>query len=175
MSTPRRSSISTLDNFRQLGNDIRRVALEAFRSFASLCSADQEGQYVTTPSDVDQTITQIETQVEVMRQDFQYDEANAFDKLLIEQILVAWVQWYVASWLLDGQLAQNRTWRENQYFTQRYQQCQSRLTRSIDQLAKLRMIHPSRLMLETQADRDARAERLRIHNQSLLGFSYCED
>ncbi len=146
--------------FRKLGEDIRRIAVEALRGIPD--SDQDDGPSVTLTCDIDQTIAEIETHVEALRKDFQYDDANPFDKLLIEQILVAWVQWYVASWLLDGQLAQKRSWRENQYFTHRHQLCQTRLTRAIDQLARLRLIHPNRLRLETQADRDAKAERLRL-------------
>lgn len=148
--------------FKQLGENIRRVAIEALRGIPKPENA--EGPTVTLTCNIDQTIADIDAHVEALRRDFQYDEANPFDKLLIEQILVAWVQWYVASWLLDGQLAQSRSWRENQYFIQRYELCQSRLTRAIDQLARIRLINPKRLRLETQEDRDAKAERLRLLN-----------
>ncbi len=138
--------------FKQLGEDLRHIAVEALRGIPSPDSLPYGQPKVTVSCDIESTIAQIDVYVEELRQELQYDDANPFDKLLIEQILVAWVQWYVAGWLLDGELAQKRSWRENQYFTQRYQQCQSRLTRAIAQLSKLRLIHPCRLRIQFRAD-----------------------
>ncbi len=133
------------------GDDIRRAALESLRGI----SATEDKPKV----DVEQTIVDVEAKVTELRNEFQYDESNTFNRLVIEQLLTAWVQWYVAGWLLEAELPANRSQCQNQYYTQRYQQCQTRLTKAIDQLAKIRQIPAGRLKLETQAERDARAQR----------------
>ena len=98
-----------------------------------------------------------------MRADFQYRHVNSFDRLLIDQLTTAWVHWYVAGWLMDGELSINRTWRQNEYYAKRYQQCQTRLTKCLDQLARIRQIPATKLHIVTQAEKDAaiEAERLR--------------
>ncbi len=141
----------------ELGADIRRIALEALRG---ITRPNQE-PCVAIACNIDQTIAEVESKVHAMRQEFQYEDANPFDKLVIEQLLLAWVQWYVAGWLLEGELSRDRTWRENHYFTKRYHQCQFRLSKAIDQLARIRQISGSYLILETRAEKEAKAERRR--------------
>ena len=139
-----------------LGYEIRRIALEALRGIPSP-KADEP--HVPLVCDIEETIVNVEEKVAQLRRDLQYEESNTFNRLVIEQLLTAWVQWYVAGWLLEAELPADRSQGQNQYFSQRYQHCQTRLTKAIDQLAKIRQIPAGRLKLETQAERDARAAR----------------
>ncbi len=156
---------SSTKNPQYFGDDIRRAALVVLAtSREHLANRDESLRGLSTPEDkpkvdVDRTIAEVEAKVTELRQEFQYDESNTFNRLVIEQLLTAWVQWYVAGWLLEAELPTDRSQGQNQYFSQRYQQCQTRLTKAIDQLAKIRQIPVGRLKLETQAERDARAQR----------------
>ena len=89
---------------------------------------------------IGKTSEQIKERIETIRADFGIDKAVPFERLLIEQIATAWVQWFIANLLIDSQSMASRTWRQNQYLEQRYQRCQNRLTKSIDQLARVRCI-----------------------------------
>ncbi len=86
------------------------------------------------------TSEQIKERIQTIRADFGIEKAVPFERLLIEQIATAWVQWFIANLLIDSQSMASRTWRQNQYLEQRYQRCQNRLTKSIDQLARVRCI-----------------------------------
>ena len=122
----------------QLGEAARRMAIESIRQVADNLD--------------DGPINQIEAKIKSMRQELQYDHANTFDQLLIEQVLTAWVQWYSACWLLDGDLVKNRTLAENNYFSRRYNQCQIRLDKAIAHLSKVRQIDQSRFHITTPED-----------------------
>jgi hypothetical protein len=153
----------------QLSGDIRRLALESLRQFAANQASNQEDASDAQPRvklccNVEQTIAEMEAKVLSMRHDFQYELVNSFDRLLVDQLTTAWVQWYVAGWLNDGVFTTSRSLRQNQFYAQRYQQCHSRLTRTIDQLARIRQIPASALRLETQADKDAKDEAERRRN-----------
>ena len=150
-------------NPQYFGDDIRRAALESLRGI----SAPED----STQIDVERTIADVEAKVTELRKEFQYDDSNTFNRLVIEQLLTAWVQWYVAGLLLEAELPTNRSLRQNQYLTHRYQQCQTRLTKAIDQLAKIRQIPAARLTLETKAERDARAQR-ELERQAIWDLKY---
>ena len=141
----------------QLSSDIRRLALESLRGLSN----PDVGPRVTLSCNVNKTIGEVEAKVQSLRDDFQYEHANSFDKLVIDQLTTSWVHWYVAGWLLDGELAANRTHRQNQYFTQRYHQCQGRLTKAIDQLTRIRQIPNGNLHITTQEERDANSKKYR--------------
>ena len=152
-----KNQTATSESCEQLSREIRRLALEALRGIPhpnqvtvetdGWDPADDQPQ-VKISCNVDDKIAAIEAKVKSMRDEFQYDLANTFDRLMIDQVTTAWVHWYVAGWLLDGELASNRSWRQNQYFDKRYHQCQSRLTRALDQLAKIRQIPSSKLQIK---------------------------
>ena len=170
VTKPGETKTVTSQECEQLSGDIRRLALESLREFAANQPLpelnDEEDCSDAKPRvkifcNVEQTIAEMEAKVQSMRQDFQYELVNSFDRLLVDQLTTAWVQWYVAGWLNDGVITSSRTCRQNQYYAQRYQQCHSRLTRAIDQLARIRQIPASALCIETQADKDAKAEQER--------------
>ncbi len=145
------------DESNRLSGEIRRLALESLRCLSN----PVDGPRVTIGCNVDRTIAEIEAKVQSLRVDFQYEETNSFEKLLIDQLTTAWVHWYVASWLLDGELTVNRTWRQNQYYGHRYQQCQTRLTKSLDQLVRIRQIRESDLIRISRAEKEANVQRNR--------------
>ena len=66
--------------------------------------------------------------------------------------------------LLEDQSPDARSWQQNQYFTQRYSLCQNRLSKAIDQLAKLRQIPSGRNHLETLAEKEARIMKQEAFN-----------
>ena len=145
-----------------LGDDVRRLTLECLRDLeAKKPNSNEDRPRVQLTCRIEQTVDDVKTKVAQLRQELQYEDANIFDRLIIEQLLSAWVQVFVASWLLDGELPSNRTWRENQYFERRYQLCHTRLAKAIDQLSKIRQIDVSCLTIETKAERDAEAESIR--------------
>ena len=121
----------------KLGDTIRLVAISAIREV----NENYEG-----------IVKLIESKVQTMRTELQYEHANPLDRLVIEQVLTAWVQWYIAGILFDADLSKNRSWRENQYYTKRYKECQTRLTKSIEQLAKIRQISSHDLHIITPED-----------------------
>ena len=135
-----------------LANHIRRIALEPIRELHN--SAQKEG--IAIEQTFEETMAEVEARIQNLRQEFQYEDSNAFHRVIIEQICIAWVQWFVAGMLLDAQPPEGRSWRLNQHYTQRYNQCQLRLSRAVDQLAKLRQIPQQRIHLETIAEREAR-------------------
>ena len=147
----------------QLGDEVRRITMEALRGITAdrAITGSNEPQ-VKFRCNIESTIIEVETKVLELRQDLQYEHANPIDKLVIEQLLTAWVQWYVSGWLLEGELIPNRTWRQNQYFLRRYQTSQAKLTKAIDQLSRIRQISPSNFHITTPEDI---AERKRIQQQ----------
>ena len=170
-----KSQVDTIapEESEELSDDIRRIAIESLRelrqgpkenraNFDGETSNNDDRQ-VTVFCTIDGTIAEIKEKVRKMRADFQYRHVNSFDRLLIDQLTTAWVHWYVAGWLMDGELSINRTWRQNEYYAKRYQQCQTRLTKCLDQLARIRQIPATKLHIVTQAEKDAaiEAERLR--------------
>ena len=86
------------------------------------------------------TSEQMIEKIETIRTDFGIEKAVSFERLLIEQIATAWVQWFIANLLIDSQSMASRTWRQNQYLELRFNRCQNRLTKSIDQLARVRCV-----------------------------------
>ena len=140
----------------QLSQEINRLALEALRGISPGPSSErQDAPRVTIRCKIDDTIAEVAAKVKSLRDELQYEHANPFDRLVIDQLTNAWVQWYVAGWLLDGELVPNRTWRENQYYALRYKQCQTRLTKAIDQLARIRQISSQALDIITPEEKAA--------------------
>ncbi len=117
----------------ELEDGIRRLSLEALRGI-------EASDRTTMACKVDETIREVTVKVRAMKRDFKLDEANAVERLVIEQVTTAWVQWYVAAWLLESEFCQKRTYRQNQYLERRYLRSQVRLARAIDQLTKVRWI-----------------------------------
>ena len=143
-----------------LANNIRRVALEPLRDLHN--SARTDG--ITIDQTFEETMAEVEARIQNLRQEFQYEDSNAFQRVIIEQICTAWVQWFVAGMLLEAQSPAARSWQQNQYFTQRYSLCQNRLSKAIDQLAKLRQIPSGRIHLETLAEKEARIMKQEAFN-----------
>ena len=120
-----------IGNAPSFGQEVRHLTLETLRGVRG-CA-------------VDQTISDVEAEVEAMRKEFSFDEASQYERLVIEQVLSAWVQWYVAGWHLESGGPDSRTERQNMYLDRKYMRSQVRLSRSIDQLAKLRCVPRSYL------------------------------
>ena len=121
------------EKFSELEDEVRRLSLEALRGI-------EESDRATLACKVDETIVEVASKVRAMQQEFKLDTASPVERLVIEQVTTAWVQWYVAAWLLESEYCQKRSYRQNQYLERRYTRSQVRLSRAIDQLTKLRCI-----------------------------------
>lgn len=75
-----------------------------------------------------------------LKEKLRYDQSSEIEKLVIEQIMTAWVQWYVAGWQVETMPMEEDQLKKNHYLERKYSRCQTRLARSLDQLARLRCV-----------------------------------
>ena len=78
--------------------------------------------------------------VSELRESLQYDLSSDLERIVIEQLVTAWVQWYVTGWQVGGEACWSRTPRQNEYVDLRYARSQLRYTQAIDRLVRLRCI-----------------------------------
>lgn len=115
-----------------LDNDVRRLALEGLQR--SGLGAELE------EAEIERLRLEVAAKVEAMRVEFRYEDCSAIEKLLVEQLATAWVQWYVASWQLESLSIEDGNLKRSQYLEKRYFRCQTRLSRLVDQLARVRCL-----------------------------------
>ncbi len=125
--------LATSESATELEDEVRRLSLEALRGLTGV-------EHPTLVCNVDATIAEITKKVQAIKEDFMLERSNAFDRMMLDQMTTAWVQWYVANWLLDSEDCLKRSHRQNQYLERRFSRAQVRLTKAIDQLARLRGI-----------------------------------
>lgn len=103
-------------------------------------SVDSLAEVGYSEEQIDRIRREVDDKIREILTTFSTESATSFEQMVTEQIATAWVQWYVASLLLDSASFAARSWRQNQYLEQRYQRCQARLSRVIDQLSRIRCI-----------------------------------
>ena len=128
-----KSEVTGPESANEVEDEVRRLSLEALRGLKGV-------EHPTLVCDVDATIAEITRKVQVIKDDFRLERSNAFDRMMLDQLTTTWVQWYVANWLLDSENCLKRSYRQNQYLERRFSRAQVRLTKAIDQLARLRGI-----------------------------------
>ncbi|HLO99229.1 MAG TPA: hypothetical protein VK171_11590 [Fimbriimonas sp.] len=82
----------------------------------------------------------VASKVEVLRAELSHPEISGIERILVEQIITAWIQCYVASRLVDTLEMDEKHWRRHQYMERRYVRAQARLTKSLEQLARIRRV-----------------------------------
>ncbi len=75
-----------------------------------------------------------------MRAEFGFAQANAVERLLIEQILTCWVQCSMVGKKLEGISAGTHSLEVGLYWERRYNIAQSRYVRTLEALAKIRKL-----------------------------------
>lgn len=116
----------------KLENEVRRLSLEVLRR-GSVDPPTEDGK-------VDEVIKDVFAKVEAMRKELNHENATAIEKLLVEQVITAWVQWFVAGWQVESIPCEDGNLRKGQYLERRYLRCQTRLSRAVDQLARIRCV-----------------------------------
>lgn len=116
----------------KLEDDVRQVTLNSLKKAAA--NNPEEA------AKVDQLIDEVHIRVAEMREEYSHAMSTAIESLLIEQIITAWVQWFVANRQLEAEPITAANWRQYQYLERRYQRCQTKLARTVEQLARIRSI-----------------------------------
>jgi hypothetical protein len=115
-----------------LEDDVRRMTLSALRRADMGCDLDSEA--------LDELHRKIGIKADLLRSDLSHPDISGIERILVEQIITAWVQWYVASWLVETVELDEKQWRRHQYLERRFVRAQTRLTKSLDQLARIRRV-----------------------------------
>ncbi|HLO97730.1 MAG TPA: hypothetical protein VK171_03960 [Fimbriimonas sp.] len=137
--SPAELRLLEVDKVSTIEHHIRRLALSGLRSAGP-------NMQPLNDSDLDQIHQEVIDKLIELRAQFRFDESSPIEKLLIEQIMTAWVQWYIASWQVETTATDNDYHKKNIYLEKKYARCQSRLSRTIDQLSKLRTVPRIHLM-----------------------------
>ena len=81
--------------------------------------------------------------VEAIRKDLGYDEASGLEKLLIEQIGLAWLNYHTTHWNHQSTLKGGTSFKNAAYWERRLNGAHRRYLRAIETLVRIRKVGPA--------------------------------
>ncbi|HLO97065.1 MAG TPA: hypothetical protein VK171_00605 [Fimbriimonas sp.] len=124
--------VAEIEKISTMEHTIRMLALNGLRRIGP--------EIILQDYDQKEIIENIHTKLIEQRQTLGYEESSMLEKMVIEQIMTLWVQWYVAGWQVEAMPYGDAYMKQNHYLERRFLRCQSRLMRGYDQLARMRAV-----------------------------------
>jgi hypothetical protein len=79
-------------------------------------------------------------QIKAMKKDFGYQQAPILEKLLVENIVLAWLRYLYAEYQLTTRMQTDATYTNNEHWEKRTSAAQRRYLRAIETLARVRKL-----------------------------------